>query len=222
MQFKKTLTLGALAVALSGMFAGAASATTYFNDFSGLGVQLAYPGNRGYSQGGITVQYVGTFNDFGIFTGPWSASSNYSWYPNAGGIGYDAVTLTGGGAFNSVTISAGTGGGGDLQYRLLNGSTVVATGDAGFIALGSPVSRSFTFTGNFTEADFQNLTSGPPPLTFSPRGPDALAILSLTIATNTANSPGPVPGAGLFGLALLLVAGAATTARGLLARSRRF
>jgi hypothetical protein len=116
------------------------SSPTYFNGFEGLGSTASYPANTPYSEGGITVQYVGSApNQIATLTSGWVGLQGHnSWYPNGGGNGYTDITLTGGGSFSAIqflTIGGFGGGSPNLQYELLYGGSVVATGNAGPVPL---------------------------------------------------------------------------------------
>lgn len=198
-----------LAAAAGALAAGAspANAATYVNDFGGIGVYNAagstpfYTGP--YSQGGITIQYVGNGQ---ILTTSMSGVSGYTWYPNGGADGYDAITLTGGGTFTGGDLLAGSGYtsnyGQQLTYQLLNGATVISTGSLGSL-LAYPGFQDYVLpTGSYTELDVQ----GPPSsTTFNATQFEALAIAQITLTS--ASAPGPVPGAGLAGLVALALAG---------------
>jgi len=192
MKFRKKMTTTLLSLALPAIFAGAASATTYYNDFSTLGASPSLNDlSQPYSLGGVTVQYIGASP--ASYQSEFVPGSNYSWYPSGGATGYDAITLTGGGSFFSALIQAGSGWGGgtpDLTYRLLNGSTVVGTGDAGALPNYGGGFSNFSFAGAFTEIDLQ----GPLTTTFSASNYEALNIGSITLDSS---APAPTPGEGL-------------------------
>lgn len=208
---KAYLILGALAGVLA--VATPASATIYINDFSGIG-PYSYPDfyDGPYSQGGITIQYMGSINVGGIWTTYQSVPpSDYSWYPNGGGVGYDAITLSGGGAFNTISLTVGDGGGANphFAYQLLNGSNVVGSGYKS-TPLSLIMGSTFSFSGAFTEVDVQAIADGVS-TSFNPVGFDTLDIGKITISTGSV--PGPVPGAGLAGLVGLALALARLHAR---------
>lgn len=150
-----------------GLFTSAASALTvyndtssfinsptYFNGFAGIGLTY-FPANTPYSEGGITVEYIGSAT---IWTTAFpGAPGAYSWYENGGGTGYTQITLTGGGSFSAIQFLASSGwygGSPDLQYELLLGGVVVATGDAGRV---STYNGSFAGYYGFSGATFDTV-----------------------------------------------------------------
>ena len=156
-----------------------ANAATYNTDFSTIGATTAYTGP--YSDGGITVQYVGITNGIWTTSQP-TAPSGYSWYSNGGGTGYTDITLTGGGTFTSASLLVGSGFGGgspQLDYKLLNGTTVVSSGDWGSVPSygGGLITASFS-GGPFTEIQIQGPLSS---TIFSPTNFEALALGSITL-----------------------------------------
>lgn len=171
--------LGAAAMAAATGFTGGASqATTYYTDFSTIGTS-SFTGT--YSDGGITIAYVGTYSDIWTTSQP-AAPSGYSWYPDGGGTGYSDITLTGGGTFNSIELLAGSGwygGGANLLYQALDGATVVATGNLGSLlaAFGGLQTYPLSTGGPFTEFRVQGPLSG----VFDANTYEALAIGSITI-----------------------------------------
>jgi hypothetical protein len=156
-----------------------ANAAVYTTDFSTIGVQYYFTGP--YSDGGITVEYVGAGPIW--TTGKPTAPSGYSWYPNGGGTGYTDITLTGGGAFTSVQLLVGSGwfpGVGQLDYQLLNGANVVSTGDWGTLPEFDKGFVTASFSGGpFTELRIQ----APLASTFSPSNFETLAVGSITLST---------------------------------------
>jgi len=184
---KLCMSLGG-AVALLGS-ADAASATVYYNDFATIGATDDY-GQGPYSYGGVTIQYVGTGTIW--TTSHPAAPSGYSWYPDGGGIGYDDITLTGGGTFTSIELLAGSGffeGGADLLYQVLNGATVVGSGDLGALPGSTTGFATFDLSGGpFTELRVQGVIA---PATFDPSNFEALAIGAITISTSTSTVPEP-------------------------------
>ena len=140
----KNLALVAAAAAILTV-AGAAKAdvtihTTQFldtvtnvNGFEGMGFTDSWVGP--YTEGGITVDYVGTINAAGkgIWTFYQASEGQYSWYENSGGLGYTKITLADGGDFSAIELDVGSGWGQaqNFQYRLMNNGQVVSTGIAG-------------------------------------------------------------------------------------------
>ena len=160
------------------------SSPTQFNGFEGLGSTTSYPANTPYSEGGITVDYVGSANIWS--TAFPSAQGNYSWYENGGGTGYTDITLTGGGSFNEIQFLAADGfyaGGAGLEYELLKGGSVIATGDLGPL---QGYSTGFTgyygFSGaTFDEVQLQSQSSSG--RSFNPNTQDAGAYDSIAIGS---------------------------------------
>jgi len=199
------LIAGAAAV---GLFSSAASALTvysdtssfinsptYFNGFEGMGAwayySTLYPGPSGYSEGGITVTYVGSPG--GIWTTAFpTAQGNYSWYESSGSNGYTDITLTGGGTFSAIQFLASSGwyaGGADLLYQLLLGGVQVATGDAGSLSsYYTGFNGYYGFSGaTFDEVRLQGpLSTGP----FDPTAYEAGAYDSIAIGSVSAT---PLP-----------------------------
>jgi PEP-CTERM motif len=176
------------AIAAGGLTASASSAAVYYNDFATIGPSEAY-GEGPYTHGGITIQYVGSGDIWTTFVPNQSPPGGYSWYPNGGGTGYDEITLTGGGSFTSVQLLVGSGwwyDGGQLDYELLNGATVVSSGDVGTLPDAYSGYATFTFGGGpWTALELQ----GPLTSTFSPSNYEALAIASITIGTGSVPEP---------------------------------
>ena len=112
---------------------------TFFNGFEGIAsdpsfiAPFFFPANTAYSEGGVTVEYVGSApNNMWV---QYLHEGNYGWYANGGGTGYTKVTLTSGADFSALQFLSGTGfGGGSTTYyqALLNGS-VVSTGALGTV-----------------------------------------------------------------------------------------
>lgn len=91
------------------------------------------PANTPYSEGGLTVTYVGMLPNNGVSTkinGFIPGSGQFGWY--GVGSGYTDVALTNGGTFDAVQFLAGSGfgyGAGSLVYEVLNNGLVVLTGE---------------------------------------------------------------------------------------------
>ena len=97
---------------------------TNYNGFEGMGSTSSFTGP--YTEGGITVEYIGTAS---IWSDSQAAEGNYSWYPNGGGTGYTRITF--GGPINAVEFQAGSGWFGtadSLQYDVLLGAVSVGSG----------------------------------------------------------------------------------------------
>ena len=144
------------------------STPTYFNGFEEIGSSPNYipslflyrPVNAPYSEGGITVKYVGSGNDNngmsvlngGLFPG----QGNFSWY--GPGYGYTDVMLTSGDQIRAIQFLFNTGGGGVyLNYQLLDNGLIVATGSTLIsILAGSYTAAWYGFSGDdFNEVRLQ-------------------------------------------------------------------
>jgi hypothetical protein len=133
----------ALAILAGGGASGAVTVTTgssvpspaLSNGLEGMPATLGYLG--AYSEGGITLEYVGVYG--GIATTTQAYEGARSWYPAGGGRGYTRVTRTGGGDFADLSFAAGSGflsdPGGNLLYQVLDDGVVIAAGNAGPLAL---------------------------------------------------------------------------------------
>jgi PEP-CTERM motif len=118
------------------------STPTYFNGFEGISSSPNFnptnfiygPANTPYSEGSITVEYVGSNNSNGGVTTNISgfisgSQGQYGWYGN--GDGYTDVRLTVGGEIQSIQFLAGSGFGygvGNLDYEVLDHGTIVSSG----------------------------------------------------------------------------------------------
>ena len=117
------------------------STPTYFNGFEEINSSpnfnpnnfLYSPTNTPYSEGGITVEYVGSASNVGTVTRISSfisgSQGQYGWYGI--GYGYTDVRLTGGDEMQSIQFLAGSGFGygvGNLVYEVLDQGSVVSTG----------------------------------------------------------------------------------------------
>jgi hypothetical protein len=129
---------GALAISMAVGAAQAATvettnfigSPTYFNGFEGMCGCSGYIGS--HTEGGIKVEYVGTYND--IWTTSQAGEGSQSWYPDGGGTGYTRITLASLADFANIQFMASSGffgGGATLFYELLNNGVSVQTGAAG-------------------------------------------------------------------------------------------
>lgn len=190
-----------LATALSLTLAATAHAAS--TDFSHFGTQYAYDGTAGWSDGGVTLTYVGSPGQIYSTALP----DAYSWYV-PGSLGYTDISLTGGGTFTDVSLLLGTGYGGStpwLAYALVSHGTVLATGD--WMPL--PNYGDGLVTANFgSNQPITDLWIQAPPdaWALSPDNLDALLIAQVTL---TGAVPEPAGGS----LALLGLGAVALAAR---------
>lgn len=99
------------------------------NDFEAIGC-CNYPLNTIYSQGGVSVQFVGTGTP--VITNNF-ANGLYDFY-TAGDDGYQDITLTDGSSFDQFQFSAASGyGSGYITYELLLNGSSIASGTAAFL-----------------------------------------------------------------------------------------
>lgn len=163
------------------------------------------PANTPYTEDGITVEYVG---DASIWTSSQAAEGSYSWYPSGGGYGYTKITF--GGVINAVEFQGGSGwsdgNGLSMQYEVLNGGSVIATGSIGGVS---------TYTGfkyyGFSGAAFDEirLQVQPPGYTggFGGRAYEAGAYDAINFGGTVAGVPEPaswamlITGFGMVGFA---------------------
>jgi len=176
------------------------------NFFIGDGIVIAagnfYPSNTAYSEGGITIQYVGCCSSIWVDV---ALQGNFGWYPNGGSVGYDKITLTGGGNFQNIQFLSENGYGVNttLAYQLLAQGLVVASGTITNAAF--PAHYLGFSGGGFDEVDLQSGFFS----AFDPANFEALVIDSIAANGTAANVPGPstnVPEPStlpLFGAALM-------------------
>lgn len=141
------------------------SSPTNFNGFEGISSSPNYnpsnllysPAQTPYTEGGITVRYVGSVPNGGLVTYIHGFESDsqgsYGWY--GPGYGYTDVVLQGGRAFASIQFLAGSGlgyGAGNLLYEVLNHGSVVLTGSTPIRDHGND--RGMTIYG-FSGGDFK-------------------------------------------------------------------
>jgi hypothetical protein len=132
------------------------SSPANFNGFEGIGSTF-FPTNTPYSEGGITVTYVGVSLGFGgIWTGYTSGiggEGNFGWYPNGTGAGYTDVKLTSGGGIQAIQFLTGSGWNvpaattTNLLYQVLNQGVIVLAGTI-------PVTRNHFGTGTMQYVGF--------------------------------------------------------------------
>lgn len=206
--------LAGAACALALGFAGAASAVTvestnfiaepaFFNGFEYIAAnpnfipQFYFPSNTAYSEGGITIEYVGRATDQMWLQ--YLFEDSFGWNANNGGIGYTKVTLTNGADFAALQFLSGTGYrsvGSTTYYQALNNGNVVSTGTLGRVS-GDGLRYQGLSGGGFDEVRLQSTVArGFDPAVFDAGAYDSFA----------ANSAAPEPAAwalmiGGFGLA---------------------
>ncbi len=159
-------------------------ATGNSNGFEAIGSTL-YNGSAGYTEGGITVQYVG--RDLTTLT-TLNPVGKHSWTPLVAGAGYTKISLANGGDFSAIEFLAGNSSinwltNAKLQYQLVQNGTVVFSG---FVeGLGNVYSSSLKtigFSGTdgqlFDEVRVQSVLGD----SFRKNGVDRLILDNITIA----------------------------------------
>lgn len=139
-----------------------------------------FPANTAYSEGGITVEYVGSATMWLQY----QYVGNFGWYENGGGTGYTKVTLTNGTDFTALQFLSGTGyGSSTTYYQALNNGTVVSTGMLGPVTggNGSLLRYQGLSGGGFDEVRLQsNLSGGFNPANFEAGAYDSFAANAAT------------------------------------------
>ena len=196
-----------LATTCSLMAATAHAAST---DFSTIGATGAYDGTAGYSNGGVTLTYVGTPG--AIWTTSQSAApSGYSWY-TPGSNGYTDISLTGGGTFTGTDLILGTGWGFTvpwLAYAFVANGSVVATGAWGALPTHDDGLVAVSLDSAVPITDLW-LQATPVEGVFDAGNSDALAIAQVSL---TGVSAVPEPAGWSLALAGLAALGAAARRR---------
>lgn len=162
----------------NGDFLGATANT---NGFEGIGGTLYNNGNAGYTEGGITVQYVG--KDLTTLT-TLKPVGKHSWTPLFVGKGYTKISLADGADFSAIEFLAGSstlGRDANLQYQLFQDGALVFSGFMeGLGNLLSPLT-TFGFSGTdgqlFDELRVQSVWGQD----FSKYGYDRLILDNITI-----------------------------------------
>lgn len=196
------------------------SSPAYFNGFEGMGPTTNFPANTPYSEGGITVTYVGTFFQPGngiwsTFTPTIGGQGNFGWYENGTTAGYTDIKLTGGGGMQEIQFLAGSGWIINpltptyMQYQVLNQGSVALAGvlQINRNARGTGTMEYFGFSGGgFDEIRLENQGTNPNN-TFADFEFDAGAYDSFAVNTAAAATPLPAAfplfAAGLGALGLL-------------------
>jgi hypothetical protein len=196
------------------------SSSSLFNGFEAIASSpnfnsanfLYSPANTPYSEGGITVEYVGSLPNGGTVARINSfipGQGQYGWY--GPGYGYTDITLTNGGAIDQIQFLAGSGfgnGAGELVYELRSHGLIVLTGSIPIRNHGND--RDMTFYGfsggGFDEVRLQVLRFGGSfHSDFSPAtNPDFLE----AVVIDSVNAVGTVPEAStwtmiIFGFAAI-------------------
>ena len=196
------------------------SSPAYFNGFEAMGPTTNFPDHTPYSEGGITVTYVGTF--FVSGNGIWSTytptiggQGNFGWYENGTTAGYTDIKLTSGGGMQAIQFLAGSGWKVPaltptfMQYQVLNQGSVVLTGalqiNRNFFGTGTMEYFGFS-GGGFDEIRLENQATNPNN-TFADFEFDAGAYDSFAVNSTAAATPLPAAlplfAAGLGALGLL-------------------
>ena len=192
--------VAALVAGLSLTTAAHAGVTVHNNDFLGATANqngfeainsTFYPGWKGYTEGGIKVQYVGA--QLATLT-TLKPVGDHSWTPLGGAFGYTSISLANGGDFDAVEFLAGTSawiGGSRLQYQLFHDGVMVFSGVTGSLGNINSTLKTFGFSGTdgqlFDELRVQNLFGK----TFDNAGFDQLVLDNITI--NAVSSAVPEP-----------------------------
>ena len=168
-------------------------------DFDGFeSFTQTFVGNGPYTEGGITVQYVGTPTG-GTSSGIWTTftngiggQGNHGWYANGGGYGYTDITLANSADFQNVQFLVGTGNptATPIEYELLENGVVVASGNSPGTKQTGPMTYLGFSGGGFDEIWLQSLHDGGPD--FLPTGYEGLALDSIAANGNVvATTPLP-------------------------------
>jgi PEP-CTERM motif len=163
------------------------SSPTNFNGFEGFGSTQSFPSNTTYSEGGISVKYVGSAS---IYTGSIGIGNvgNNEWYENGGGIGYTDIKLTSGGALQSLQLLVGTGGGGTnyLDYQVLDNGILVGGGSQ---LIANPMSYYGFSGGGFDEIQLQVQHVNPNPTVFNSSAGDVGAYDNISAIASAVPEP---------------------------------
>jgi hypothetical protein len=214
--------VAALALGLVAACGGASAATVHTSDFIADGSRTHFNGfesvpfdsagsnasNTSYGEDGITVTQVQ--GDVETKYLSWGGEGAHDWYSNGGDLGYIAITLTGGGSFESIGFLVGDG------YQPDFGTTQIAydlrLADAqvlfGTLVANEPQYLGFS-GGGFDEvriiADQPFFASG---LSEIAGGVPQAAVIDSIETTGDVTAAVPEPGGlGLLGLALAIAIG---------------
>lgn len=176
-----------------------------FNGFEGMTAELY--GGTSYTEGGIVVTYVGTPSDGTIWTALPGGQGSHDWYPDGGGSGYDDIKLSSGAEFSAIQFLAGSGwagGGGSLQYQVLDRGVVIASGNAGAVPAAEASFVYYGFSGgSFDEIQLQSQYCAN--CAFATGAFEAFALDSIAIGDAGGSIPEPASivllGIGLLGIA---------------------
>jgi hypothetical protein len=169
-------------------------ATGHFNGFEGISAPI-YSNSRGYTEGGIKVQYVG--RDLTTLT-TLNPQGKRSWTPLIGGFGYTRISLADGAAFEAIEFLAGSSSAAwftpqNLQYQLFLDGTMVFDGFLNGLSSVYGSLKTFGFSGTdgqlFDEIRLQNVSGKK----FERHGFDQLILDSITISPASISSAVPEP-----------------------------
>jgi hypothetical protein len=208
---------GPLSAATVVQGADVVTSPTFYNDFEAVASSpnfygtAFYPLNTDYSQGGITVRYVGSphspdrdniwtrgnlFNSNGHFAVGLGVGT-YGWYPNGGAFGYTDIRLTNGGVFQNLQLSTGSGFSAgsntpaNLEYELLLAGTVVQSGLAPNGLIFDPMTYLAFLGGGFDELRIQDISfvGSCCATAFDPTAYEALAIDNIGATVSAVPEP---------------------------------
>ena len=156
-------------------------ATGNSNGFEAIGGTF-YNGGAGYTEGGVTVQYVG--RDLTTLT-TLNPVDKHSWTPLIAAAGYTKISLADGADFSAIEFLAGNSawfGDAKLQYQLVQNGTVVFSGFVEGLGNVHSSLKTIGFSGTdgqlFDELRVQSVLGD----SFRKNGVDRLILDNITIA----------------------------------------